>query len=136
MRNRISYLVLLASVVLSLHLIGIFAGLYENHIRIDVIQHILAGVIFGTIWLWWLKPENINISKTLIFISTVSFVALGSVLWEVLEFATSSLLPSFASSFKFYSPTVGELLSDVASGLVGGVSVGMYAVLRKKVKFL
>ena len=119
-------------IILGLHLTGIFAGLYESQIRIDFPQHVLAGVLFGLTWLWWLKPENkIDISKWLIIISTLGFAALLGSLWEILEFAVWKSLPAFANSFKFYSPTVGELLGDVIANLIGSLLVGLYAIRKK-----
>lgn len=132
MNSKISYLIILFLIILGLHLLGVFAGLYERQIPIDFPQHILAGVIFGLIWLRWLKPEaRADFSKWIIFVSILGFVTLLGSLWEILEFVVWKLFPAFVNSFKFYSPTVGELLDDVVANLIGGVLVGLYAVRKK-----
>jgi len=132
MKSKISNLIILTLVILTLHLIGVFAGLYERQIHIDIPQHILAGVMFGLVWLWWLKPETrADFSKWLIVVSTLGFTALIGAAWEILEFVVWKLLPTFANGFKFYSPTVGELLGDIVANLIGGFMIGFYAVRKK-----
>ena len=129
---KIPHLIIAAAIILSLHLVGVFAGLYDSGTLIDVPQHVLGGAVLGAIWLSLLKLEEKNcLSKSLVLVSTLGFAVLGSVGWEVLEFVLWNLFPSFANSFKLYSPTVGELLVDVASGLFGGLLVGLYAYKKE-----
>ena len=133
MKFKIFYVVVLFLVISTLHFVGVFAGLYENNVRIDIPQHFLAGVAFGVIWIWWMRTKDKKrLSGIIFFISILGFVALTAVAWEVLEFAVWNFLPSFANSFKFYSPTIAELLGDIMANLAGGVAIGMYAIRRRK----
>jgi len=130
MKSKIFIIILLALLILIVHLIAVFAGLY-GVIPIDIPQHIIAGMIFGLIYFWWLSTYKKEIlSKPLIFISIVSFAVFGSVIWEILEFSVWKLFPVFANNFKFFSPTVLDLLVDVISGLIGGVIIGIYATKK------
>ena len=131
MNSKTFQLIILALIITGLHLAGIFLGLYERQIPVDVPQHVLAGVAFALVWLWWLKPEHkAGLSKGLVFVSILGFATLLGVAWEVLEFVVWKLFPTFAGGFKFYSPTVGELLGDVLANTAGSVLSGFF-VLRK-----
>ena len=136
MRSVIHYIIILILIILTLHLIGIFANLYEQGIQIDIPQHILGGIILGIIWLKVINLQfHFSLQKTVIFISISSFVIFVGFLWEILEFIVWQLFPNFANSFKFYSPTVQDLLSDMISNLIGGLVVAFYAI-QKNPKFL
>lgn len=132
MNFKIFHTGILLMVILVFHLFGIFGGLYEKGIEIDAPQHVLGGMFLASLWLSVLSKSKLQISKPLIFISAVSFVALGAVVWEIFEFIVWKFFPVFASSFKFYSRTVNDLLGDQINNLLGGILVGFYAI-RKKV---
>lgn len=129
MKSKISHIIFLLLIILALHLIGIFGGLYERGIEIDMPQHILGGVVLGLIWLHLLSETNF--SRPIILISTIGFVAFVAVAWEVLEFTAWKIFPVFADSFKFYSPTVTDLLGDETSNLVGGILTALYTIRKK-----
>jgi len=124
------YLLIIVLIISSLHLTGIFFGLYEKGLPIDMPQHILGGIFFGIIWLLILQKQNLTkkVSKSFIFFSILSFSVFGGFVWEVLEFSVWNLFPVFANNFKFYSSTVFDIMSDMISNFFGGIVIALLAI--------
>ena len=97
-------------------------GLYHAHWYTDVLLHLVAGVGFGFIWLGLMKKWDYK--KPLVLILGASALAvLGSVLWEVWEFAGWRLIPGHMRN---YIPELGDSLSDILWGLIGGAAAGFW----------
>ena len=135
MKNiKLFSLILILTLLISIfHFLGVFLGLYDKGIPIDVPQHILGGVIFGLIWIkYGLNNKKFKLLKLFIFITITSFAVLGSFIWEILEFMIWKTFPVFASNFKFYSPTVSEALSDIFGGFIGGILIALAFSFKNK----
>lgn len=132
MKFRWSHAIILSAAIILMHAAGLLLGLYDQGIPIDVPQHLLAGVLFGIIWIGWIHAQNITLSDTMLFVSTISFVALLSVIWEVFEYLIWQLLPTVSELLKWRSTTVHDLIGDMVAALIGGVIIALYAVYKKR----
>ena len=119
-----------------IHFTAVSVGLYEQSvIWIDKVLHVMAGVAIAMSWLWIvrrvLKISLENIHTIIAISSIVGFVLLIALFWEIFEFAYWKGAPEWANKFKFYSPTIVDVLSDMVSNLIGGVVFSIF-VSRKK----
>lgn len=94
----------------------------------DTMLHFVSGIILGFFSVDILKnlikdQTFLNkASKKFIFIYTLSFVALGCVLWEIYEFAIDSL---FALDMQGSVITgVTDTMIDLMAGILGGILTG------------
>ena len=122
-------IIMLILAVLFIHIAAIFTGLYQGKVWIDIPQHIISGIMLGLIWLMFIKDAIRN--KMLVAVSIISFAVLGSFLWEIFEFVLLQLSPSLEETVKFYSRTLGDALSDMFYGFLGGVLVAMITLFKK-----
>ena len=120
------------------HFVGIVAGLYEGDVWIDIPLHIAGGSALGLLWVWILQQHSVVASfgapsSFLVSITIVSFALTGSFVWEIAEFSFWQLLPEYATAAKFYSPTVTDVLSDLAFGMLGGALLALiyYRKMRR-----
>ncbi|MBX4198727.1 hypothetical protein KW800_00375 [Candidatus Parcubacteria bacterium] len=97
-------------------------GWYSTYWFTDVILHIIAGVMFGFVWLV-IARDSIQ-SRKLFFLTIILFTVFGGYLWEIWEFIGSVRNPDFALA---YVPSLADTLSDIAWGMLGGVLVGLWA---------
>tara|TARA_Y100000310_G_C20465506_1_gene707436 strand:+ start:246 stop:644 length:399 start_codon:yes stop_codon:yes gene_type:complete len=132
MNKHIKTIIILVAIITILHIVSVVFGLYSKGIPLDKPQHILAGIVFGLIWIWLLESRKAKLTKPIFIISTISFAVFGSFLWELFEFAILNLAPSFANNFKIYSPNLAEAITDIVSGLIGGAIIGFWMAYKKK----
>ena len=120
-----------------IHFIAVSVGLYEQPIIwIDKVLHVMAGVAVAMLWFWFLQRRekfSDGISKIILVGSVIGFVLLVALLWEIFEFAYWKGVPEWANKFKFYSPTIVDVLSDMVANLIGGVIFSILAVKKKVV---
>lgn len=107
---------------------------YNTYWYTDVILHFTSGVALGLLWIALTKNDanRLQTSSLLFIIGAISFAVFGSVLWESWEFAGWRITPSHT---QFYIPELGDTLSDVFCGLLGGVlaaTIYMILLLRRK----
>lgn len=95
-------------------------GWYSAYWYTNILLHFISGIALGLAWLALTKKDihGSQISYILFIIEVVSFAVFGSVLWEFWEFAGWRITPSHT---QFYIPELGDTLSDIFFGLVGGV---------------
>lgn len=106
-----------------------YLGWYNSYWFADVILHTLSGVGFGLVWLGLIRTEQ---SVFIRILGTVSFAALGSTLWEFWEYAGWRITPS---QTRFYIPELGDTLSDVICGIIGGLlCCTTYLLYRRIIK--
>lgn len=120
----------------AIHFTAVSMGLYEQSvIWIDKVLHIMAGIAIAMSWFWImrraLKTPAENVPMLITISSTIGFVLLIGLFWEIFEFAYWKGAPEWANKFKFYSPTIVDVLSDMVSNLIGGI-VFLVFVSRKK----
>ena len=124
--NVSAFHILAVLVVMTIaHFVGIWVGLYEGDVWIDIPLHIIGGVALGLLWVWLLQLDSVKAalgapSPLLVSVTVIGFALLGSFVWEIAEFSFWQLLPNYATAAKFYSPTVTDVLSDLTFGLLGG----------------
>ncbi len=101
-------------------------GFYNTYWFTDVILHLCAGGGFGFLWL----ALNNQIEKRfwMVVLSAASFAVLGSVAWELWEFAGWHIMPSHT---QFYVPEMGDSLGDVWCGFGGGVLAALTTLRRR-----
>jgi hypothetical protein len=90
-------------------------GLYARYWYTDIILHTSSGVAFGLVWLGFNKGER---RWWMLMMGAASFAVLGSVAWEVWEFAGWRLMPGH---MRFYIPELGDTLGDICCGFLGGI---------------
>ena len=122
----VTYVPLLILGIVVLHFLAVFSGLYDSQIQqgfvwIDNVLHALSGAVFALLWLWILEKKNWEISFLLTILSTLGFVLLLAVGWEVLEYFFYITFTDYAHSLQIYSPTFQEAISDIVSNLIGGI---------------
>ena len=119
-----------------IHFTAVSIGLYEQSvIWIDKVLHVMAGVAIAMSWFWImqraLKTSVENVPTLITISSTIGFVLFIALFWEIFEFAYWKGVPEWANKFKFYSPTIVDVLSDMISNLVGGAAFSLF-ISRKK----
>lgn len=130
--NHIYALILVIAVI---HFSALAIGLYEGKVWIDIPLHFLGGILYGMIWLWLTQRPALNHrlgspSPLFLAFSTVGFAAFAGMLWELFEFGVFWITPYTAGILKVYSATVTDVLSDLATGVLGGAFLALVA-LRK-----
>ena len=121
MNKRLKQIIILLVIITILHAIAVYFRFYSAGMPLDKPQHLLAGIVFALIWIWILESKKQKLSKSTLIISTISFAVFGSFIWELFEFAILNLAPTFANKFKIYSPNLAEAITDIVSGLIGGI---------------
>lgn len=96
----------------------------------DTMLHFVSGIILGFFSIDILKNLIKNkiflkkVPKKFIFIYTLSFVALGCVLWEIYEFVIDSL---FILDMQGSIITgVTDTMIDLIAGILGGILTGLF----------
>lgn len=133
---KLLYIICLLAVMTVIHFTAVSVGLYEQSvIWIDKVLHIMAGIAIAMSWHWImrrsLKTSTENVPMLITISSTIGFVLLIALFWEIFEFAYWKGVPEWANKFKFYSPTIVDVLSDMVSNLIGGIIFSIF-VSRKK----
>lgn len=91
-------------------------GWYTAYSHTDTLLHIASGMMFGFLWLWLIRKDAP--SRALVLLLTLVAVAtFGSVLWELWEYLGHYLRPDLTT---YYHPELGDTLSDIAAGMLGG----------------
>ena len=120
--KRYLYLALSAFVLVG---IGSWAartlGLYHAYWYTDILLHLLAGVGFGFIWVALMGKKDRG--SLIMILGAAALAVLGSVLWEVWEFAGWRIIPGHMRN---YIPELGDSLSDILWGLIGGAAAGFW----------
>jgi hypothetical protein len=106
-----------------LHFVGVFTGVYDAQLRegfvwYDNVLHALVGAAFALVWLYFFTGR---FSGMLLVLSTISFVALMALAWELFEYGFYLVFKSGALGLKVYSPTIGEALRDGLSNVLGAL---------------
>ncbi len=102
-------------------------GLYNTYWFTDVILHAVAGAGFGMLWLSF--PHKAERGKWMFLLGAASFAVLGSVGWELWEFAGSKIISP--ESMRYYKPELGDSLGDICSGFAGGILVLITRLFRR-----
>ena len=104
----------------------------------DLLATLAPGHRHRMLWVWILQQHSVAASfgapsLFLVSVTIVSFALIGSFIWEIAEFSFWQLLPEYATAAKFYSPTVTDVLSDLAFGLLGGALLALiyYRKMRR-----
>ena len=136
-KPKLFHIVLLLIVMTAIHFTAVSAGLYEQSvIWIDKVLHVMAGVAIAMSWLWIvrrvLKTSLENVPTIIAISSIVGFVLFIALFWEIFEFAYWKGAQEWANKFKFYSPTIVDVLSDIGSNLIGAIIFSMLATKKDK----
>jgi len=137
MQKKLLHIALLLIVMTVIHFTAVSAGLYEQPvIWIDKVLHVMAGIAIAMFWLWIvqraLKISLENVPIIITISSIVGFVLLIALFWEIFEFAYWKGAPEWANKFKFYSPTIVDVLGDIGSNLVGAIIFSILTIKKKK----
>ena len=136
MKIKFSYVIIAAAVVLVVYVGALVTESYGGRTWIDAPLHFLGGIFLGVLWLWGVSRRFMrkflgSLSKPLVSISVVGFVALGGLLWEAFEALLREFLPYYASVLGFNS-LINDMASDLMFGFFGGVVVvGVYLGVSK-----
>lgn len=102
-------------------------GFYNSYWFTDVALHAVSGAGFGLIWL----AMNQSVEKRfwMLALGAASFAVLGSVAWEIWEFAGWRVTPSH---MRFYIPELGDSLGDICAGFIGGLMLAMSSIKNRR----
>lgn len=98
-------------------------GLYYTHWYVDIILHVLSGVGFGCFWVA-LTRKSVK-ARLPIILGAISFAVLGSLVWELWEFAGWRIMPG---GMRYYIPELGDTISDMFCGALGGLMASVWRV--------
>lgn len=108
------------------HVFAIQSGLYSGDVWIDMPLHFVGGFLAGMMGYWAMglrfigeKFGDLNLSTTGFVLISISLF--GSFIWELFEFGLLYCCESWARAGRLISPTVPDLLSDMAFGVTGGI---------------
>jgi hypothetical protein len=116
MKNHFRYSLVLFAVVAVGSWLARHLGWYNAYWFTDIILHTTSGVALGLLWV--ALHRNIEQSRWILALGTVSFATFGSVLWEFWEYAGYLIT---RSSVPFYIPQLSDTLGDIVCGMGGGV---------------
>ena len=127
--NRMINLKTIIAIIIAMtiiHIFAIYSGLYTGDVWIDLPLHFAGGFLAGMMGYWALgfrvigeKFGELNLLATCFILISVSLF--GSFLWELFEFSLLNCCESWARAGRLISPTVPDLLSDMALGVTGGI---------------
>jgi hypothetical protein len=111
-----------------LHFIAVFFGIYDAQIQsgfvwFDNVLHAMIGAAFGLLWFWILERYRPAVSVSVRIVTTIIFVLIAAVLWELLELVMYLAFTSYATTLKTYSPSVGEATMDSLSNIIGAIAL-------------
>jgi hypothetical protein len=100
----------------------------------DTFMHVVSGAIlaFSGIALYERlihRSAGDNISPWFVFLFTLSFAALGGVLWEVYEFSSDQFL-----NMTLQGGGNKDTMTDLIADLVGGLVISVWTGVRTKIK--
>lgn len=133
-KNLASVFVILVFIAI-LHFSSVAFGWYAMGLEVDSVQHFIAGIMFALLWLEFIrrsKKTEIPTNTAIFHFSMLGFVTLGAVIWEIWEFLASEIAPVFAENYKFYSPTISDLLKDIICSQIGVILVSLYLIHSNK----
>ena len=115
----------------AVHIFAIRYSFYAGDVWIDMPLHFVGGFLAAMVGYWAMgfpifsqKFGELNVFATCFVLVSMSLI--GSFLWELFEFGLLSCCESWARTGRLISPSVADVLSDMAMGLGGGV---LFAVL-------
>jgi len=124
MRNKVlKRLAILVFTIFLLNTAGSFFGWYELLPWYDIVMHFLGGLWLSLVAIWILY-KYMEVRKDAIF-STLLFVLIGAILWEVLEYAIQAI-----ANTPGLLATMPDSISDVVFGLLGGLLGGLYTLKK------
>ncbi|MFP7494482.1 membrane-spanning protein [Terribacillus saccharophilus] len=113
-------------------ILGAIFHFYDKYKWWDITLHVI-----GAMYVAWLalaiyrykvlRPAGIYISRWIIFLFVLSMAALGSAIWESIEFIGDMTVTSVMQR-----SGNTDTISDMIAGLLGGVILGVYALFRNK----
>lgn len=127
MKKLVSAVVLLL-LIAGLHFGANAFGVYDEQIEaglvwFDNLLHFFVGIAMGVFWLWIVEKHRPDASFFFVALSTVLFVLLAALLWELVEFGFMEVFTSYAKDLQIYSPSLTEATSDVISNLAGACAL-------------
>ena len=136
MKINVKYLFLIILLIVIIHSLAIFLGLYSTKpVIIDLPQHFLAGIFFSLLFLMILEKRSVDYlksSRLILFISILGVSLLGSFLWELLELVLLNFFTKAAYELYAYSPTISDSLTDMLAGVLGGLATYLYIIKNRK----
>ncbi len=124
MKLAIAFSILAITVLL--HFFANGAGWYDMQIEagfvwIDNVLHVFVGIAVGFFWMWVCEKYKPSASRLFIIFTSLVFVLIAAVVWELIEFAFLELFTTYAKSLQIYSPSINEAASDILSNFAGVV---------------
>jgi hypothetical protein len=117
------------SVVLMMHDIGIYMGLYDMFIEWwDKVAHYVAAVIVAYIAFFFLMylehySRTIKITPTFIVVFTMGFTCTFGLGWEIYELVSDEILGS-TMQYMSYTDTMQDMMSDIFGALtISGIGL-------------
>lgn len=108
---------------------GEVMGLYGKIPFWDKLVHFSSGIVFGTMIFVWLHEQarrhHIRLTKTLYGLGMMGIMALGTVLWELIEFVSDALFGTFSQGGSLLDTDL-DMLCNTAGSLVALVLVLLY----------
>lgn len=113
--------------------LGSILGWYGNGWW-DTFLHLISGAILGFAGIALYerlvhREAREDISAWIIFLFTVSFAALGGVIWEIYEFSSDEFL-----NMTLQGGGNSDTMTDLIADTLGGLIIGGWAGIRTKMK--
>lgn len=121
--------IFLLVIIVVLYAFAVPFELYRKTPFVDLLQHFLAGIVLGLIWIEINKSKPEKLHR----MSIIGFVLLISLMWELFEFLFWKLLPAYSSIFMLNSPTVEDMITDLLAAFMGSLIISRYRDLGKKI---
>jgi hypothetical protein len=108
------------------HIFAINYGFYTGDVWIDLPLHFTGGFLAAMVGYWAMSLRGISelFGELNLFTRCfilVSFSLIGSLIWEIFEFSLLYCCESWARTGRLISPSVSDVLSDMAFGVAGGI---------------
>ncbi|SNZ15738.1 hypothetical protein SAMN05421503_2735 [Terribacillus aidingensis] len=129
---RVAHILGYYALLVCTFILGAIFHFYDTYKWWDVTLHVV-----GSMYVAWLglaiyrykvlRPSGIEISRWIIFLFVLGIAALGSAIWECIEFIGDMTVTSVMqrSGNK-------DTMTDLIAGLIGGVIIGILALFRNK----
>ena len=120
---KLTHIISIFFILTAVHLILLKARIYQGKTWVDIPLHIVAGVFFGLIFLWWIgKSGKFGVkSYKFVVLGLILFgLALG-LLWEGFEVVLWKFFPNVGNYFEIKRAPLSDFFSDLALGSLGSL---------------
>lgn len=132
----LKYAASLGILILAIHYIATFNGLYVKTGWLDIPMHMLAGLWVGLVlaYIFGERSHTFDFKNNFLvsFLFILGTTLIVGVFWEFWEFFISQILPNYSALFEKGFMSLGDTLKDILDDMVGGSAAGIIAYFYSK----